>query len=218
VSTVAKRRKVGNLMALVVLATLAERPSHPYELASLLRARGKDQDVKIKWGSLYTVVQNLEKHGFIKATESTRQGRRPERTVYAVTEAGHAELTDWLHELIAVPEREHTRFQAALSVMGILGPDEAIGLLRQRMAALDAQIGEHRTVLEEAGREVPRLFLVESEYELALRTAELEWLRGFLCDLADGSISGVPEWRMFHETGQLPPDLAELAERGRGTD
>jgi DNA-binding PadR family transcriptional regulator len=218
VGTVAKRRKVGNLMALIVLATLAERPSHPYELASLLRARGKDQDIKIKWGSLYTVVQNLEKHGFIEATESTRQGRRPERTVYAVTESGRAELVDWLHELICVPEREHTRFQAALSVIGVLGPDEVMELLHQRAETLDEQIGAHRAALEEIGREVPRLFLIESEYELALRTAELDWLRGFLRELTEGSVPGVPEWRRFHETGQLPPDIAEMAERGRVRD
>jgi DNA-binding PadR family transcriptional regulator len=215
---VAKRRKVGNLLALIVLATLAERPSHPYELASLLRARGKDQDVKIKWGSLYTVVQNLEKHGLIEATESTRQGRRPERTVYAVTEAGRTELMDWLRELISEPEREHTRFQAALSVMGILGPDAVIALLRQRSAALAAQIAAQRAALAEYGREIPRIFLIESEYELALRTAEAEWLRGFLTELTDGTLPGVADWRRFHETGYVPPELAELAERGRVTD
>ena len=214
----ARRRKVGNLMALIVLATLAERPSHPYELASLLRARGKDQDVAIKWGSLYTVVQNLEKHGFIEATESTRQGRRPERTVYAVTGAGRAELLDWLQELIAVPEREHTRFQAALSVMGILGPDATIALLRQRSAALESELAGQRAALAEYGRQVPRVFLIESAYELALRTAELDWLRGFLTELTDGTLPGVTDWRRFHETGYLPPEIAEMAERGRVRD
>ena len=214
----AKRRKVGNLLALVILATLAERPSHPYELASLLRARGKDQDMKIKWGTLYTVVQNLEKHGFIDATESVRQGRRPERTVYAVTEAGRAELMDWLRELISEPEREHTRFQAALSVLGILGPDVVIALLGQRLTALDAQIAAHRAALAEYGREIPRIFLIESEYELALRTAEAGWLRGLLKELTDETLPGVTEWRRYHETGYLPPDIAEMAERGRVPD
>src|SRR5215213_9404817 len=156
VSTVAKRRKVGSLMALVVLATFAERPTHPYEVASMLRTRGKDQDVKIKWGSLYTIVQNLEKHGFIAATESSRQGRRPERTVYAITEAGRAELIDWIQELIAVPEREHTRFQAVLSIMGgVLGPDEVTALLRRRAETLEAQITEQRAAIELWRREVP---------------------------------------------------------------
>ncbi len=214
----AKRRKVGNLLALVVLATLAERPSHPYELASLLRERGKDQDLKIKWGSLYTVVQNLEKHGFIEAAASERQGRRPERTVYAVTDSGRAELTDWLSELISVPEREHTRFQAALSVLAVLGPDEAVALLAERSATLDAEVDTHRSALAEYGKELPRLFLIESEYELALRTAEADWLREVVRELRDGSFPGVAQWRTFHETGYLPPEVAAMAERGRVTE
>ena len=214
----AKRRKVGNLLALVVLAFLTERPSHPYELASLLRERGKEHDLKIKWGSLYTVVQNLEKHGFVQATTSERHGRRPERTVYAITDEGRAELADWLQELIRVPERENTRFQAALSVVGVLDPDEAITLLAERSATLDAEVDEQRAALAEYGKELPRLFLIESEYELALRTAEADWLRGLVAELRDGSFPGLAQWRTFHETGFLPPELAALAERGRLTE
>src|SRR5262249_57047344 len=56
VRAVAKRRKVGNLLALPLLSAFLERPMHPYEVATLLRERGKDQDVKFNWGSLYTVV------------------------------------------------------------------------------------------------------------------------------------------------------------------
>jgi len=215
---VAKRRKVGNLLALMVLATLTERPSHPYELASLLRERGKEQDMKIKWGSLYTVMQNLEKHDFVEATASERQGRRPERTVYAITDAGRAELVDWLHELISVPEREPTRFQAALSVLGVLRPDDAIALLARRAEALTKQLDAQRAMLAGASDYLPRMFLIESEYELALRTAEAEWVAALLQELRDGSMPGMREWRTFHETGEYPPELAALAERGRVPD
>src|SRR2546426_6652917 len=100
----AKRRKVSNLLALAVLGVLVQRPMHPYEMASVLRARGKDQDLPIKWGSLYTVVRNLDKHGLLEAAESARQGGRPERTIYRITEAGRAELVDWTRELVSTPE------------------------------------------------------------------------------------------------------------------
>ncbi|MCW2556399.1 MAG: putative transcriptional regulator [Mycobacterium sp.] len=85
---------------------------HRYEVASVMRARGKDRDMGIKWGSLYTVVQNLEKNGFVEPVDVTRQGARPERTVYRITEAGRRELVEWTRELIAEPEAEHTRFVA----------------------------------------------------------------------------------------------------------
>jgi DNA-binding PadR family transcriptional regulator len=107
VSTVAKRRRVSNLLALVILSMLATgRPMHPYEIATLLRRTGKERDMNIKWGSFYTVVQNLDKHGFIAPTGSDRDGRRPERTVYTITPEGRDELLDWLRELVAVPQAE----------------------------------------------------------------------------------------------------------------
>src|SRR5439155_11007774 len=110
---------------------------HPYEMATVLRERGKDNDMKINWGSLYTVVQNLERHGFIEATATTRQGRRPERTVYGITGAGREELQDWVRELVGVPEREYPRFEAALSMMAALPPEEALNLLEQRLRRLE---------------------------------------------------------------------------------
>ena len=124
----AKQRKIGNLLALAVLATVIERPMHPYEIASLLRSRGKEDDMDIKWGSLYTVVRNMVKHGFIEVVDTTRAGARPERTVYRITDAGRAELVDWTRELISTPQPEHPKFKAGLSVLAVLGPDDAAAL------------------------------------------------------------------------------------------
>lgn len=205
---------MGNLLALTVLNTLTERPMHPYELASLLRARGKDHSIKIKWGSLYTVMQNLEKHGFVAATATTREGRRPERTVYAITPAGRAEVRDWLRELVGVPEREFPRFEAALGEIGALSPDEVVELLEHRLRILEAEVTERRAALSGWARELPRVFLIEVEYHAAMVEAEAEWIRGLLKEIHDGTLSGVDEWRAFHATGQIPEGLAELAKRG----
>jgi DNA-binding PadR family transcriptional regulator len=209
----AKRRKVSNLLGLGMLAMLASgRPMHPYEMANLLRRTGKDQEMNIKWGSLYTVVQNLEKYGFITATGSTREGRRPERTVYAITDAGRRELTDWVCELVAVPDEEHSKFEAALSVIAVIGPDETVARLEERLHALDAEIVAQRTMLEQVGRNVARIFLVESEYALAMREAEAAWVRSLLTELAEGTLPGVDEWRHYYETGDAPPQWTQLLE------
>jgi DNA-binding PadR family transcriptional regulator len=220
VRSVAKRRKVGNLLALALLALLAPgHPMHPYEMASVLRRTGKERDMKIKWGSLYTVVQNLEKHGFIKATGSDREGRRPERTVYAITDAGRAELKDWLRELVAVPEPEFPRFEAALSVLGVISPEEATALLEERLRALDDGIAAERVMLEQASSQVARVFLIEGEYALAMREAEAAWVRLLLKEIAEGTLSGVAEWREYHENGGTPPQWTEMLEElGMTTD
>ncbi|HEU5385367.1 MAG TPA: PadR family transcriptional regulator [Streptosporangiaceae bacterium] len=211
----ASRRKVGNLLALSLLTLLTERPMYPYEMAATLRHRGKDHSIKINWGSLYTVVQNLEKHGFIETVEVGREGRQPERTTYQITDAGRAELADWLRELISEPEREYTRFEAALAECAVLSPRELTDLLKQRLDALEAASAEHQAGLETWGAGLPRLFLIESEYHLALRRAETEWVRGLLTEFTDGTFPGLADWQKFHDTGELPAEIAALAETER---
>ena len=211
----ARPRKVANLLALAVLSTVVQRPMHPYEIASVLRARGKDDDMEIKWGSLYTVVRNLTKHGFLEVVESHREGARPERTIYRITDAGRAELRDWVHELIATPQPERPRFKAGLSVLAVLPPDEVVGALRARLDELERVVAARHASLAEHGAEVPRLFLVEDEYELAVRQAEVAWVRGLLHELTTERFPDLAMWRKWHATGEMPAELAELAERGR---
>ena len=65
---------------------------HPYEVSQTLRTRAKDESIRLNFGSLYSVVESLEKRGFIVATETVREGKRPERTIYEITDAGKREL------------------------------------------------------------------------------------------------------------------------------
>ncbi|GGQ15181.1 PadR family transcriptional regulator [Streptosporangium pseudovulgare] len=206
-----KRRKVSNMLGLAVLSAVVAKPMHPYEIASVLRERGKDRDMKIKWGSLYTVVRNLEKHGFLAVTGTVRDGAHPERTIYRITDAGRREYADWTRELLAEPDRDPPRFEAGLSVMGVIHPDEVAVLLRRRLDALDREIGDQREALAGCAG-VPRLFLVEAEFDLAMREAEAAWTRSLLEELVTGSFPGLPAWREWHETGRMPAEIAALAE------
>jgi DNA-binding PadR family transcriptional regulator len=210
---VAKRRKVDNLMGLAVLSAVAFRPMHPYEMASALRGWGKDNDIPIKWGSLYTVVRNLAKHGLLEEVGSTREGRRPERTTYRITDDGRAELVDWTRELLSGVEPEFPRFRAGLSVLSILPPDEAIALLQQRLAALEAEIARVDAELDHDRQDVPRLFLVEVEYGQALLHAEEAWVRSLLDDFTSGALPEVAAWRRLHETGEVPEEVTQLAQK-----
>ena len=211
-----KRRKVSNLLALSLLTLLTQRPMYPYEMASMLRERGKDNAIKVNWGSFYTVVQNLEKYGFIEAVEVVREGRQPERTTYQITDAGRAELMDWIRELLSVPEREHSSFEAALGESAVVPPDELIGLLQQRLEALEEANGRLQAELARLVTQLPRLFLIESEYYLAQRRAEEDWVRGLLKEFTGGTFPGLDDWRRFHATGEVPDYVQELAEQERG--
>jgi DNA-binding PadR family transcriptional regulator len=198
-------RATSNPLALAVLACLHERPMHPYEMASTMRERGKEQSIKLNYGSLYTVVDNLAKHGLIEAVEARREGRRPERTVYQLTDAGRVRLDAWMSELLAAPVKEYPRFEAALSLLPILHPDQVLALLRERTRALEKEIAMERLMLGTASKAgLPRLLLIESEYHLALRETELSWVRNLADELEAGTLEGQDDWRHFYETGELP--------------
>jgi DNA-binding PadR family transcriptional regulator len=200
----AQKRKVGNLLALAVLSYLSQQPMHPYELSRTLREHGDDRSIKFNHGSLYMVVQQLAKAGFISEVETSRDGQRPERTVYALTEAGRAEFRDWLRDLVAEPAHEYPQFVAALSLVAALPPGQVLDLLRQRLDRLAAARAEIRGLIDNSlGRGVPELFLVEEEYRLALLDAETSFIEEFSRKISDPQTGWAAMWAQFH--GQPAP-------------
>jgi DNA-binding PadR family transcriptional regulator len=206
-----------NPLALAVLVCLYEKPMHPYEVAQTLRRRAKQESVRLNYGSLYAVVEALEKRSFIKATGTVREGKRPERTVYEITDDGSREMDDWMTELIGVPAKEYPAFMAGLSFIPSLPPDEALMALRSRADAIKVRLAGMRGAMKaahEAG--LPRLFELETEYEEHQLASELKYVSGLIQDISAGTLEGLDMWRLFHTEGfdaeevefnfELPPD------------
>ena len=193
-------RRVRNLLALAVLSYLSREPMHPYELGRTLRQNGDERSIKFNLGSLYMVVGQLEKAGFVAAQGTERAGQRPERTTYAITDAGSAELHDWLRELVEEPQHEYPSFVAALSLIGALHPDEAVALLRHRLERLAAQRAEIRALIDRTvGDGVHPLFLVEEEYRIALADADAAFVAGLIERVTDPQDGWGPLWAQFHQ-------------------
>src|SRR5919206_2704359 len=146
----ASKRKTSNPLALAVMALLYERPMHAYEMVAVMRERGKHESVRLKYSSLYSVVEALEREGLILPLETVREGRRPERTVYELTETGRVEFLGWLRELLSEPVKEYTQFAAGLSFIPALPPAEAATLLERRVRLLEEEVGEMRSRIEAA--------------------------------------------------------------------
>jgi DNA-binding PadR family transcriptional regulator len=212
------RRKIGNPLALAVLACLFERPMHPYEMAGTMRERHQDESIKLNYGSLYTVTQSLQRLRLIEPQETAREGNRPERTVYRLTDAGRLELIDWLSELICQPVRDYTNFEAGLALLPVLPPGEAVRLLEQRCERLETDIVQaHAVGTMLAERKLPRLFLIESEYRLRLKQTELDWVRALVADIEAGTLQGLGDWQRLHEEGvaKAPVILLKTAQAAR---
>jgi DNA-binding PadR family transcriptional regulator len=187
-------------LALAVLNLLNERPMHPYEMQHLMKERGHDFVIKLKGGSLYSTIERLMAAGLIEVVETSREGRRPERTVYTMTEVGRDELMLWMRELLARPMPEYPWFGAVLAFVAALPPTDVQTLLGFRLAALEAEVAAGESMLQAMARqEIPRLFGIEGEYGLAMRKAELTWVRQIIDEIATGALAWPEEVLALHE-------------------
>src|SRR5216684_3872243 len=111
----------------------------------------------------------LELLGLVVSVEREKEGRRPERTIYELTEAGRELLVKVVGEILAQPTREYPNFAAGLMFMHHLPAGQAAQLLTERVAALNAKTEKLTRVMGElrtAG--VTRLALIELEHKIAM--------------------------------------------------
>jgi DNA-binding PadR family transcriptional regulator len=178
------KRPFSNPLALAILVLLFERPMHPYEMATTMRGRRKESSIKLNYGSLYTVIEQLLRAELIAVRQVLKEGKRPEKTVYELTAAGEVELIDWMRELVSCPVKEYPVFEAALSLLPVLPPEEVMDLLEIRLGLLQKTI-EDIEAEERLCREMklPRLFSLETEYFKAMALAEQKFSKDLLADL-----------------------------------
>ncbi len=141
-------------LMLMVLVLLAEAPMHPYEMQRLMQWRGKDQVVRVQRGSLYPAVERLANAGLIEPLETARDGRRPERTVYQLTEEGRETAETWLVTMIRTVRNEYPDFPAALSFLPMLSAGDARAQLTARLLSLGREIAAMQSVAADLRREV----------------------------------------------------------------
>lgn len=194
-------KPVSNPLGLAVLAYLLERPMHPYELGKLLKQRNLQASIKYRHASLYMVVDQLSRNGYIQATGTTRDGQRPERTVYRLTDDGRRELHARMRELVAVPAQEYPAFSAALALLAVLPPTEAVELLRQRRRALAGEAARLREHLAQR-QHIDQLWLVEHDYRRELVEAEERFVERLVRQIEEHGPSFGAYWRTLHADDQ----------------
>jgi DNA-binding PadR family transcriptional regulator len=184
-------------VGLNVLALLSERESHPYDMQRTLRERHLDQHFRLGGlpRSLYHAVDRLARRGLIEPIETTREGNRPERTVYQITDEGREEFHSRLRRLLEMPAPEAPGLAAALGFAAYMTPGTVVDALQGRIVALTtevAQLDAGMRALREHVR-LPRIFLIGVEARRALRQAELDWARSLVDELTAGTLGW--DWR-----------------------
>lgn len=199
-------------LAMAVLELLHEREMHPYEMTQLMRERRVDYRVKLRPGSLYHTVERLEEQGVIEVVGTHRQGRRPERTVYALTEPGRDMFVEQVRRMLATLAQEYPQYPVALSAANELDQPDAMEQLRMRVVNLRAQIAADQVLIEHVLTEqVPRMYWIDHAFVHHQRQSELDWTEKLIEDLESGRIP----WP--HSEPDSAPNLS-IVDSSRGSN
>lgn len=186
-------------VAVLLLALLHEQPMHPYQLHQTLLERGDARLVRITAGSVYHGIERLERDGFIEAVGTDREGRRPERTTYRLTDAGRDAFARRLTSLLGDEHPTYPLFTVGLAEATELPAEVVADQLERRLARQRDRL-EHLAGAYAQLRELglPRRFLLDVEYDEARLRHEVEWLGRTIGELRDHHLDwGEP----------IPPDF-----------
>lgn len=173
-----------------MLCLLQGGPLHPYGMQRLIKSWGKDEVVNVgQRANLYKTIRRLHEAGLIAVRQTERAQQYPERTVYELTDEGRRTGLRWLADMLAAPRSEYPEFPVALSFAMVLGPDEVAATLTQRLADVQARLAQLDAELEEYRETLPRIALIETEYQRAVIDAEVRWLAAVVDDLKSGTLS-----------------------------
>ncbi|NMO88418.1 PadR family transcriptional regulator [Actinomycetospora sp. TBRC 11914] len=197
-------------LALAVLALAAEAPMHPYRMQQLIRERGKDQVVNVGQRSqLYKTIDRLVRDGLLVAQGTEREATRPERTVYAATDAGRELAVTWTLDMLTAPRHEFAEFIAALAYLPLLTPEVAADALALRLSDRRGELDRMRHEIRWVAQDLPRIVLIENEYAIAHLETDVAWLAKVLEDLHGGALTWtydelVDTARRMHPGGEDP--------------
>ncbi|GAB2582783.1 PadR family transcriptional regulator [Streptomyces capparidis] len=171
--------------------------AHGYVVRGDLESWGAHEWSTAKPGSVYHALKQMTGQGLLRAHDTAPSpAGGPPRTEYELTEAGEAEFMRLLrHALTAIDERQDM-LTAGLGFLVALSREEAVALLRRRVAALEGwhrEIGRHWTPGDDVGH-------IGEVMNFWVHTAEsgAEWTRGLIARLEGGA------YTMAGETGAGP--------------
>lgn len=166
---------------MVILGILRDRPLHGYELKRILEQRMGDW-ASIAFGSIYFALGKLAGEGMIRKLEESREGNRPSRSIYGITEAGRKEFLRLLRGCWQEAERQQFSIDMGVAFMDALPPKEVCHHLGKRIRVLeDAQehLQEHEAEQMD-GQHVPQWARFIFSHTRLHTEAELAWTKSLL--------------------------------------
>jgi DNA-binding PadR family transcriptional regulator len=171
--------------AIMVMGLLAEGERHGYELVREMDLRGMLRWTRASKVGVYKALARLEEEGCLTSW-TEREGRQPEKRVYALTVAGEQRLQELVYALCASEEPIHMEMPVGLAFVSALDREEARQALEARQLYLRRQLkrlGRERELTAGVGDKVDEQV---RRYEIALYREEARLLGGVIEVLAGG--------------------------------
>lgn len=165
---------------LIVLGILKKEPMGAYDMQKLVEYRNISKWVKISTPSIYKKVIQLEEKGFLK-TETVKEGKMPEKTIYSLTEAGQEEFTRLMFEVAAKPIHIFLDFNAVVVNLDSLPPDSqkrCIKRIQKNVVTLKAYL-EKNLREKETAPHIPETGLAVLQQQFVLVEAIEKWIASF---------------------------------------
>jgi len=142
-------------------------------------------------GSIYFALSKLADEGKIRPASVERDGGRPEKTVYAITETGEAEFLELLRTCLGANEREYHEIDQGIAFLNALKKKETVELFKARVEAIEGAVTALRKHKGETLRrkDVPPEARAIFSHSLKHLEAELAWSREVMADIEAGKFS-----------------------------
>lgn len=162
---------------LLLLGLLLDGKKHGYQLNEYFK-HSLSFCADLKKSTAYYILNKLERDGYVKQ-ETERQGKRPERRVYELTETGHALFYELLRQNLGDFSRTYYDDDIGIAFMAQLPIDEVQQLLKVKRDKLVATLNQFKEVPAHEGSWG---FVIE--HNIAHLETEVNWLEGMLDELS----------------------------------
>jgi DNA-binding PadR family transcriptional regulator len=168
-----------SLIDLFLIGFIVEKPWNAYELAKFIEGHDLQEIIRISTPSIYKNLTKLAQKGYLEV-QISKEGGRPEKKIYSITEQGKAYFLELLHKAATLPVYYHFSCNTVVMHLNKVEKDEGLQLLDVLRSALaQKQIGVNKAV-QEHGTEIPLVGRAIIRQVQLVNEAMIQWLDEFI--------------------------------------
>jgi len=168
---------------MAIISLVVEKPRHGYEIEQVIEAREMRNWTEVGFSSIYSILNKLEKKGFVEGQMEKPAGKGPARKVYHITKAGLEAYQRVTTEALSTPIPPYSAFLLGLSNLQDIPAEDSLQALHQYRKKMVERAEHLRKRWDSQKDNLP--FNVNAQFDLSMTLidAELSWVADFIHQL-----------------------------------